>query len=296
MNNLLNSIVRKINFDFVKNSKFTYSFSVFFILAIIVSYFFYGINFGIDFTGGQIFEIKSLDKPFDSAKIRKDFELNEINDAFVQNLGNENEIIIRLKGNNRSDKIKEMFSTQKVEYKKIDFVGAQISSEFIVKGVLAVFLALLGMFFYLLLRFNWSFALSGVICLIHDVIFSIGLFVVTQMEFNIPSIAAILTIIGYSINDSVVIFDRIREYLAKRSKKYDFSELVNQAIHSTLIRTSLTSFTTMLAALPLVILGKSTLHDFSLVILFGVFIGTYSSIFIAGPLVIGDEKLSSIQQ
>ena len=283
VNNLLDSTLKKIKCNFVRVSIFTNFISVLLILISLIMYFINGINFGIDFIGGQIFEIKSLDKPFDIEKIRNEFELNKIKEASIQYLGNRNEIVIRLKERHESEKVKRIFSSQTVEYLKIDFVGPQVSSELIFKGMIAIFTALIGMFFYLLVRFNWCFALSGVLALIHDVIISVGFFVITRMEFNIPSIAAMLTIIGYSINDSVVIFDRIREHLSKKNK-LSFSELINKAIHSTLLRTILTSFTTMLAAIPLVVLGKGVLHDFSLVIFFGVFVGTYSSIFISGPL------------
>ncbi len=277
MKNSLNALVQKIDFDFIKNSKITFSISTFLISVIVFLFVSKGLNLGVDFTGGMIFEVKSQQAPFNLAEIRKKMLDKDIQEATVQFLNNHHELLIRLKKDQGSDKIKEIFADQEIQYDRIDYVGPQVSSELVYKGTLATITALIGMFLYLFVRFHWSFAVSGVLALIHDVILSLGFFILLGMEFNIPSIAAILTIIGYSINDSVVIFDRIREYSKNR-------DMINQAIKSTLTRTLLTSFTTMLAALPLVIFGKGVLHDFSLVILFGVFIGTYSSIFIAGPL------------
>lgn len=280
MNNWLDSKVQNISFDFVKSGNIACFVSIVFIFSSVILYSTQGINLGVDFTGGQVFEIKSLDAPFDIESIKNELNERYIRESVVYSLGNRHEIVIKLKGKAEVHKIKEIFSSQKVQYDKIDYVGPQVSFELIFKGLMSVGLALAGMFAYLLLRFNWYFALSGIIGLIHDVILSVGFCIITQMEFNIPSVAAILTIIGYSINDSVVIFDRIREYLLKDNKE----RIINRAIHSTLIRTILTSLTTALAALPLVVIGKGTLHDFSLIILFGVFVGTYSSIFISGPL------------
>ncbi len=285
MNTLLDSIANKINFNFVKKSYFAYLLSTIFLLIAIFIYSLNGFNLGVDFSDGQIFEIKSLDGDFNINNIRQDLKNKNLGEASVQHLGNKKEIIIKLKGTkSSSEDIKQIFSGQTVEYIKIDFVGSQMSKELIFKGLLSVFLALLGMFLYLLFRFNWCFAFSGIIALIHDVCFIFSFFILTKIEFNIPSVAAILTIIGYSINDSVVIFDRIREF-SKKKKKLSVAEIIDQAIKSTLVRTTLTSITTILAAIPLVFLGKGTLHDFSITILFGVIVGTYSSIFIAGPLI-----------
>ena len=279
MNNFLNAIVEKVDLDFIKMSRISFPVSIALIIIIIFLFFIKGTNLGVDFTGGMIFEMRSKQSPFDLVNIRKKMAEANIQEATVQYLNNHNEILIRLKAKQGSNQVKKIFSEQDVVYDKIDYVGPQVSSELIYKGILATLTALFGMFFYLLVRFSWPFAAAGVLALIHDVVLSIGFFIITQMEFNVPSIAAILTIIGYSINDSVVIFDRIREYAKNRSV-----DTINKAIKSTLTRTILTSFTTMLAAVPLIIFGKGTLHDFSWVILFGVFVGTYSSIFIAGPL------------
>ncbi len=284
MNFFLNSIVEQFGFDFIKRSSVIFSISALLIIVTFVMCLFKGINFGVDFTGGTVFEIKSVGEKFELDKIRQDLQENNIGEAVVQSIDSRGKnIMVKLKGKQDSEQVKAVFLGYKVEYDRIDYVGPQVSSELIYKGVAAITLALFGMFFYLLVRFNISFAVSGVIGLVHDVVLIIGLFSVTQMEFNIPSVAAVLTIIGYSINDSVVIFDRIREHLGKKMEM-DFNLVINKAIHSTLTRTILTSLTTVCAAIPLVVVGKGTLHDFSLVILFGVLIGTYSSVFIAGPL------------
>lgn len=290
MKSSVNSIVEKIKYNFIKNSNVNFTFSIVTFLIIAILFVVQGINLGVDFTGGMVFEVKSLESDFNLPLIRNSLIDKGVKEATVQYSDNQHEIIIKLKGDRGADKVKEVFSGMKIQYDKIDYVGPQVSSELIYTGILSVVLAFLGMFLYLLFRFNWYFALSGIIALVHDVILSIGFFVVTQLEFNTSSVAAILTIIGYSINDSVVIFDRIREYI--KIGKNDFAQVINKAIHSTLTRTILTSLTTMLAAIPLIILGEGTLHDFSLIILFGVFIGTYSSIFIAGPLLKFSQKSS----
>ncbi|GFZ84595.1 protein translocase subunit SecF [Rickettsiales bacterium] len=274
----------KINF--VKQGRICMIASIAIMLLSILLVFTKGINFGIDFTGGAEIEAKTTDE----------ISLGEIKGALqkfgpiVQKTSKDGEILIRAKAENDAiltqmvQTLKNKFS-DKLIYKKADYIGPQISKDMVFNGYKAVTLALLGMMIYLGFRFGLLFSFSGIFALIHDVATTIGFFAITQLEFSTASVIALLTIIGYSINDSVVIYERIRDNRQKHQQKLT-KELINSSVNETLSRTILTSITTLIAAVMLAIFSGKTLGSFSWAIVFGVAIGTYSSIFIAPQIII----------
>jgi preprotein translocase subunit SecF len=260
-------------------------------VATFVALFQLGLNKGIDFSGGVLMEIR-FEQKVSLNDIRKAFEQNNIKDVSIQNFGSEKDIILRIKdfsenklSSNLLETIKSIINIYDPNYiiRRSEFVGPVISSELLHQGVIALLVAFLSILIYISLRFNFSFGMGAILALIHDIILTFGFYSIFQIEFNLTSIAALLTIIGYSINDSVVIYDRIRENM-RRYKSKSISEILNKSINENIVRTILTSLTTLLAIISLAILGGSVLKSFSLGVLFGVIIGTYSSIFIAAPI------------
>ena len=255
------------------------------IIASIVLLFFKGLNLGIDFKGGTLIEV--------SIKNTSIGELRDIlsvsfNDVSLQEFGNENIILIRLQNKNNQESIetinnvKDIIQDKVVEFRRSEFVGPTISSELLYRGFQAVSFALIAILIYIWLRFEWQFGFGAVVALTHDVIFTLGLLSILNVEFSLATIAAILTIAGYSINDTVVIFDRVRENLRKY-KKLELVDLFNLSVNNTLSRTVMTSLTTLLALFSLFIFGGEVIRPFALTMIIGVIIGTYSSVFIAVP-------------
>ena len=247
------------------------------------------IRHAITFAGGVLIEARLENNP-DISKIREALS-NKIDDIHIQESG-ENDVLIRVsKASQNQDKLikkiqdilEENFN--KVEYRKIDFVGPQVGSELIFKGFLALFLSFIFIMIYIWIRFDWQFGLGGIFALLHDAIVTLGFFSITGLEFNLTSIASILTIIGYSINDSVVIYDRIRENL-RNYKKMDLITLINSSTNSTLSRTILTASTTLISLLALIFFGGEALFSFSVATFFGIALGTYSSIYISAPILL----------
>ncbi|HHN67066.1 MAG TPA: protein translocase subunit SecF [Thermopetrobacter sp.] len=263
-------------------------------IAILVSLagaFLWGLNFGIDFKGGTLIEIRTPEKA-DIAALRKKIGELGLGSFELQEFGDPRDILIRFetqKGGEKAqqnaiNKVKQALGDS-VEYRRVEVVGPKVSGELTRSGLIAVLTALLGVMIYIWFRFEWQFALGAVASLTHDVLLTIGLFAFTRMEFNLSIIAAILTIVGYSLNDTVVVYDRIRENM-RRYKKKSLAELIDLSLNEMLSRTVLTSVSTALALLALYFLGGEVIRGFTFTMLWGVFIGTYSSIFIAAPILI----------
>ena len=263
-------------------------FLFFSISAVILSVFlllFKGLNLGIDFKGGTLIEVQTKNTTI--GELREILSQN-YNDVSLQEFGNENIILIRLQNKSNQESIqtvngvKNLIQEKVIEFRRSEFVGPTISSELLFRGFQAVSFALIAILIYIWLRFEWQFGFGAVVALTHDVLFTLGLLSILGVEFSLATIAAILTIAGYSINDTVVIFDRVRENLRKY-KKMELVDLFNLSVNNTLSRTVMTSLTTLLALLSLFIFGGEVIRPFALTMIIGVIIGTYSSVFIAVP-------------
>ena len=280
-------IKHNTNIQFLKFKKATLIMSITICFFSIFSLFLNGLNFVIDFKGGTLIEVSS-ENSINISNVRSVLSSLNLGDVQIQNFGSEKNILVRIEASsseNNSSALSKI-TNQLILFGKIqrtEVVGPKISSELIQKGILAIISAVGLMLFYIWIRFEWQFSLGAVLALIHDVIITIGFFSFFQIEFNLSIIAALLTIIGYSMNDTVVVYDRIRENLRKY-KKQDLYDLINISINQTLSRTVLTSFTTLLALFSLYIFGGQVIKGFTLAMIIGVFIGTYSSTFIASQL------------
>jgi preprotein translocase SecF subunit len=248
-----------------------------------------GLNYGIDFQGGTLMEVQTKEAMADMAGIRNQIHALNIGEVQIQEFGAPNDVLIRIAAQPTEAEQQASIAKVKgalgdsVDYRRIEVVGPTVSAELIAGGTLAVVVALGAILIYIWFRFEWQLGVAAIASLIHDVTGTIGLYSALQLEFNLSSIAAILTIIGYSLNDKVVIFDRIRENLRKY-RKMPLVELLDLSINETLSRTTLTHVVTFLAMLPFVIVGGEAIYGFSLAMCFGIIIGAYSSIFVAAPL------------
>jgi len=246
---------------------------------------FKGLNLGIDFKGGTLIEVSTNESSI--GELRNILAPN-FNEVSLQEFGDENTVIIRLQNDNNQEsiktveKVKVLIDDKVTEFRRSEFVGPTVSSELLWKGFQAVSFALFAILIYIWLRFEWQFGFGAVVALTHDVLFTLGVLSLFNIEFSLSTIAAVLTIAGYSINDTVVIFDRVRENLRKY-KKLELIDLFNMSINNTLSRTVMTSITTLLALISLYIFGGEVIKPFALTMIIGVLIGTYSSIFIAVP-------------
>ena len=277
--------------DFIRLHIASFIVSASLVIASLGLFFTQGLNFGIDFKGGTLIEI-GTNGPADIADLRDIIGSLDLGEVQIQEFGSPEDVLIRVgekadatdNAENLSavDQIRNALP-QDVTFRRVEVVGPQISGELVRAGFLAVTVAIGLMLFYIWLRFEWQFSVGAVLALIHDIILTIGVFCLIQLEFNLSIIAAILTIVGYSMNDTVVVYDRVRENL-RRFKKMPLSELANLSINSTLSRTVMTSVTTLLALFSLYILGGEVIRGFTLAMIWGVFVGTYSSIFIAAPV------------
>ena len=273
-------------FDFLRQMRLTAAFSAMLVIVSIGLFFGKGLNLGIDFRGGILIEAQSQNA-VEVAKIRSDLSRLSLGDISIQSFGSKRDILIRVQRQEGDETaqiaaIKRITETlgENFDIRRTEFVGPTIGAELAEKGMLAVGCALLAIMIYIWFRFEWQFSIAAVIALGHDVISTVGLFALSSFEFNLATVAAILTIAGYSINDTVVVFDRVRENLRKY-KSWDQAKILNKSLNETLSRTVMTSVTTSLALLAIIIFGGAVLRDFALAMLWGVTIGTYSSIFVA---------------
>ncbi|ODN69744.1 preprotein translocase subunit SecF [Methylobrevis pamukkalensis] len=251
-----------------------------------------GMNYGIDFEGGTLIEIQTNDGPADLSAIRA--RLGELNlgEVQVQEFGQPDNVLIRIvrqEGGEAEQQVaveqmKAAFGDE-VTYRRVEVVGPRVSGELAFAGTMAVGASLVLILIYIWLRFEWQYGVGAIIATLHDVIMTIGLFALLQIEFNLTSIAAVLTIVGYSLNDTVVVYDRIRE-MRRKYKKMPLPQLIDLAINQTLTRTVMTSVTTLIALIALFVFGGEVIRSFTTAMIFGVLIGTYSSIFIAAPVLI----------
>ena len=254
---------------------------------------FKGLNYGVDFKGGTLIELRTNDNTIRISDLRKSFTDMNLGDVSVKNFGNDNDFIVKFE---KKENLEENFiENLKVELKKdlgnsfnfrrVESVGPKVSSELLKSGILAILLSLGAMLIYIWIRFEWQFSLGAIAAIFHDVIITLGFFSILNLEINLSIVAAVLTIVGYSMNDTVVIFDRVRENLKKFSDIKIF-DLTNISINETLSRTIITSATTLLALLSIFIFGGEILKGFSFAMILGVIIGTYSSIYIANPILV----------
>ncbi|MCR9240891.1 MAG: protein translocase subunit SecF [Rhodobiaceae bacterium] len=276
-------------FKFIGLRHVAYAVSALMVLASMALFFTNGLNFGIDFRGGTMIEI-GTEGPADIGDLRNRLSSLNLGDVQVQEFGAPNDVLIRVEQQAETEgsdqTVVELIRGELgegVEYRRVEVVGPKVSSELVEAGTLAVVMAVILMLVYIWFRFEWQFSVGAVLALMHDVLLTIGIFSIFQLEFNLSIIAAILTIVGYSMNDTVVVYDRVRENLRKY-KKLDLGELLDRSINETLSRTAMTSITTLLALLALYIFGGEVIRGFTFAMMWGVFIGTYSSIFIAAPL------------
>ena len=266
--------------------------SVFLIVISLCLLLFKGLNFGVDFKGGTLIEIRTDQSSSKISLIRDSFNQMNLGDVSVKSFGNETDYIVKFEKQNSNDpefieNIKQKLSNSigNVDFRRVENVGPKVSAELLRSGIIAIGLSLAAMLLYIWIRFEWQFSLGAILALFHDVILTLGIFSLFSLEINLSIVAAVLTIVGYSMNDTVVIFDRVRENLRKYSDIKIF-ELTNISINETLSRTLITSVTTLLALLSIFFFGGEVLKGFSLAMIFGVIFGTYSSIYIANTVLV----------
>ena len=280
-----------------KNINFSSKFKIANILSLLLFFisvlfiFFKGLNYGIDFKGGTLIELRTDNKNIDISDIRSSLNSLNLGDVNVKEFGREGDYLIKIeqKTENNNKLIPEIKKNLveklnvEINFRRVENVGPKVSAELLESGIIAISLSLAAMLFYIWIRFEWQFSVGSIVALFHDVIITVGIFSVLSLEVNLSIIAAVLTIVGYSMNDTVVIYDRIRENLGKYTR-LKISETADLSINETLSRTIITSATTLLALISIYILGGEILRGFSFAMILGVIIGTYSSIFVAAPV------------
>jgi len=280
-------------YDFMSKRKLALVFSAVLILISIGSLATRGLNFGIDFTGGTLIEV-GYANPAELSGIRSALASASYGDAIVQHFGSSQDVLIRLQPrkdvssadlSNKIISVLRESTPEKIDLRRVEFVGPQVGDELTEDGGLAMLYAIFGIFIYVMLRFEWKFSLGSVAALAHDVIITLGFFSVFMFEFDLTVLAALLAVIGYSLNDTIVVFDRIRENFRKM-RKGTSTDIINSSLNQTLSRTLMTSITTMVVLISLFVFGGEIIHYFALALIMGVVIGTYSSIYIASPVVL----------
>ena len=290
---LLRIVPDDTKFDFMRFRRISFPVSALLSIAAILLYFFHGLNFGIDFVGGTLMEVQTKAGPADLAKMRSTIGGLHLGDFQLQQFGAPNDVLIRISQQPGGDAAQQE-AVQKVrnalgdavEYRRVEVVGPSVSTELLSYGTIGLVLAIGAILIYLWFRFEWQFALGAMIANVHDLVLTIGYMSLTQIDFDLSSIAALLTILGYSLNDTVVIYDRIREML-RRYKRMPMPDLLNISVNSTLSRSIITHVTVTLALLALLFFGGHAIHSFVATMIFGVvLVGTYTSVFIAAPILI----------
>ncbi len=277
--------------DFSSKFKMANIISLFAFIISVLFIFFKGLNYGIDFKGGTLIELRADSENINISEIRSSLNSMRLGDVNIKEFGKKGDYLIKIEQStvNNNELIPEIKKTlinnlnSEISFRRVENVGPKVSSELLQSGIIAISLSLTAMLFYIWIRFEWQFSVGSIVALFHDVIITIGIFSVLSLEINLSIIAAVLTIVGYSMNDTVVIYDRIRENLNKYTK-LDIKDLSNLSINETLSRTIITSLTTLLALFSIFILGGEILRGFSFAMILGVLIGTYSSIFVATPV------------
>jgi preprotein translocase subunit SecF len=280
-------------FDFMRFRRVSFPASALLSMIAIALFFFHGLNFGIDFVGGTLMEVQSKSGPADIAKMRTTLNGLGLGDVQLQQFGAPTDVLIRVAQQPGGELAQQGAVTKvraalgdEVDYRRVEVVGPRVSTELLAFGTLGLVLAILSLLLYLWFRFEWQFALGAMIANVHDIVLTIGFMSITQIDFDLTSIAALLTILGYSLNDTVVIYDRIREML-RRYKKMPMADLLNISVNATLSRSVVTHVTVFLALLALLLFGGQAIHSFTATMMFGVvLVGTYTSVFIASPILI----------
>ena len=284
-------MTKKYNFNFISKFKFANIISLLFVLLSLILIVLKGLNFGIDFKGGTLIELRVESNNIKISDIRSSFSGMYLGDLNVKEFGKKGDYLVKFEKKEFDNKInlkiikdnvKKNLGTD-VNFRRVENVGPKVSAELLNSGLLAISLALSAMLFYIWVRFEWQFSLGSIAAIFHDVLITIGIFSLLSLEINLSIVAAVLTIVGYSMNDTVVIYDRIRENLSKYSSS-SIDDISNTSINETLSRTIITSVTTLLALISIFILGGEILKGFSFAMIIGVIIGTYSSIFVASPI------------
>jgi preprotein translocase subunit SecF len=300
---LLRIVPDDTKFDFMRFRRISFPVSAILSVLAIAAYFTLGLNFGIDFIGGTLIEVQSKTGPADLARMRSTLNALNLGDIQLQRFGAPTDVLIRIPQQPGGEEAQQQAVAKvrtalgaEVDYRRVEVVGPRISGELLAYGTIGLMIAIFGIFLYLWFRFEWQFALGAMVANTHDLVMTIGFMAVTQIDFDLSSIAALLTILGYSLNDTVVIYDRIREML-RRYKKMPIGDLLNASVNSTLSRSVITHVTVTLALLSLLLFGGPVIHSFTAAMTFGaVLVGSYTSIFIASPLLIylgvGESRLA----
>jgi preprotein translocase subunit SecF len=290
---LLRIVPDDTKFDFMRFRRISFPISALLSIAAIALYFFHGLNFGIDFVGGTLIEVQSKAGPADLAKMRATIGGLKLGDFQLQQFGAPDDVLIRISEQPGGDEAQQA-AVQKVrgalgddvDYRRVEVVGPSVSTELLAYGTIGLVLAIAAILVYLWFRFEWQFALGAMIANVHDLVLTVGFMSLTHIDFDLTSIAALLTILGYSLNDTVVIYDRIREML-RRYKRMPMPDLLNLSINATLSRSIVTHVTVAMSLLALLLFGGQAIHSFTATMMFGVvLVGTYTSVFIASPILI----------
>jgi preprotein translocase subunit SecF len=290
---LLRIVPDNTRFDFMRFRRISFPISAMLSIVAMLLYFYHGLNFGIDFIGGTLIEVQSKAGPADLAKMRATISSLGLGDFQLQQFGAPDDVLIRISEQAGGDEAQQAAVRKvqtalgdEVNYRRVEVVGPSVSTELLSYGTIGLLGAIIAILFYLWFRFEWQFALGAMIANVHDVVLTVGFMSLTHIDFDLTSIAALLTIVGYSLNDTVVIYDRIREML-RRYKRLPMPELLNMSINATLSRSIVTHVTVAMSLLALLLFGGQAIHSFTATMMFGVvLVGTYTSVFIASPILI----------